>query len=111
MSRDGDSRWIVQYEALLCGLNSKGQVMTWKLTPGVSFSDVEVIEEKTSLTGKNPQCILHRKPLLMAKKTTKCVWSAVECIQSLRARTGSPYVWLKFNCSAKKQYVIVVFAH
>ena len=41
MSRDGDSRWIVQYEALLCVLNSKGQVMTWKLTPGISFSDVE----------------------------------------------------------------------
>ena len=41
MSRDGDSRWIVQYEALLCVLNSKGQVMMWKLTPGMSFSDVE----------------------------------------------------------------------
>ena len=43
MSREGDKCWIVQYEALLCVLNSKGQVVTWKLTPGMAFSDVEEV--------------------------------------------------------------------
>ena len=43
MSREGDKRWIVQYEALLYVLNSQGQVVTWKLTPGMVFSDVEEV--------------------------------------------------------------------
>ena len=40
-SRTGDNRWITQYEALFCVLNSKGQVMTWRLTRGLSFSEIE----------------------------------------------------------------------
>ena len=31
--------------------------------------------------------------------------------QSLRARTGSPYVWSKFTCNVKVHYVTLVFAH
>ena len=41
MSRDGDNKWIVQYDALFCVLNYKGQILTWKLTQGMSFDDVE----------------------------------------------------------------------
>ena len=41
LSRDCDKKWISQYEALFCVLNGLGQVVTWKLTAGVSFDDVE----------------------------------------------------------------------
>ena len=41
--REGDKRWISQYEALFCVLNSIGQVVTWKLTNGLSFTVVEDI--------------------------------------------------------------------
>ena len=40
-SRIGDNRWITQYKALLCVLNSKGQVLCWRLTPSLSFKDVQ----------------------------------------------------------------------
>ena len=40
-SRIGDNRWITQYEALFCVLNGKGQVVTWRLTPRLSFAEVE----------------------------------------------------------------------
>ena len=43
MAREGDKRWITQYGALFCVLNSLGQVVTWKLTPGVSFNVIEDI--------------------------------------------------------------------
>ena len=32
-------------------------------------------------------------------------------VQSLRAHTGSPYVWSKFTCNVKVHYVTLVFAH
>lgn len=41
ISRDMDKRWITQYNSLFCVLNSDGQVLTWKLTPGVAFNNVE----------------------------------------------------------------------
>ena len=40
-SRIGDNHWITQYEALFCVLNSKGQVATWRLTPWLSFVEVQ----------------------------------------------------------------------
>ena len=41
LSRQYDHRWITKYSALFCVLNGNGQVMTWRLTPGVSFSNVQ----------------------------------------------------------------------
>ena len=41
LSRQYDHRWITQYSALFCVLNGNGQVVTWRLTLGVSFSDVQ----------------------------------------------------------------------
>lgn len=43
MARDGDQRWITQYGSLFCVLNSSGEVVTWKLTSGVSFDVVKDI--------------------------------------------------------------------
>ena len=40
-SRIGDNRWVTQHEALFCVLNGRGEVLTWRLTPGLSFSEVE----------------------------------------------------------------------
>lgn len=41
MAREFDSRWITQYGALFCITNGKGQVVTWKLTKDLTFSNVE----------------------------------------------------------------------
>lgn len=41
LNKQHDHRWITQYSALFYVLNGNGQVMTWHLTPGVSFSDVQ----------------------------------------------------------------------
>ena len=41
MARDGDKRWITQYGALFCVLNSLGQVVTWKLASGVAFDSIQ----------------------------------------------------------------------
>ena len=43
MAREGDKRWITQYGALFAVLNSLGQVVTWKLATGVSFSVIQDI--------------------------------------------------------------------
>ena len=53
-SRVGDNRWITQYEALLCVLNSKGQVVTWRLTQGLSFDEIkaDLISLKKRLNSK-----------------------------------------------------------
>ena len=40
-SQIGDNRWIMQYEALFCVLNSKGQMATWRLTPRLSFGEIQ----------------------------------------------------------------------
>ena len=42
LSRDFDQRWVTQYGALFCVLNNLGQVVTWRLTSSVSFSNTEV---------------------------------------------------------------------
>lgn len=49
-SRTGDNRWITQYEALFCVLNAQGQVLTWRLTPRLSFAEVE--SDLTALKGR-----------------------------------------------------------
>lgn len=41
MTREGDKRWITQYGALFCVLNSYGQVVTWKLATGVAFNVIK----------------------------------------------------------------------
>lgn len=41
LSREFDHRWITQYNSLFCVTNENGQVMTWKLTKSVAFSDIE----------------------------------------------------------------------
>ena len=55
-SRTGDNRWITQYETLFCVLNSKGQVVTWRLTPRLTFSEVEfdliALKNRFDLHGK-----------------------------------------------------------
>ena len=40
-SQIGDNRWIMQYEALFCVLNSKGQMATWRLTPRLLFGKIQ----------------------------------------------------------------------
>lgn len=40
-SRSGDNHWITQYEGLFCVLNVRGQVLTWRLTPRLSFVEIE----------------------------------------------------------------------
>lgn len=56
MAREGDKRWITQYGALFCVLNSLGQVVTWKLTSGVAFDVIEDIlislQERLKVQGK-----------------------------------------------------------
>lgn len=41
--RTEDNKWIQQYTALFCVLNSEGQVMTWKFTESVKFNQCEDI--------------------------------------------------------------------
>lgn len=41
--RAEDNKWVQQFTALFCVLNSEGQVMTWKFTPSVKFSHCEDI--------------------------------------------------------------------
>lgn len=41
MSREFDHRWITQYNSLFCVTNELGQVITWKLTKSVAFSNIE----------------------------------------------------------------------
>lgn len=41
LSREFDQRWITQFNSLFCVTNEMGQVMTWKLTNGVAFSNIE----------------------------------------------------------------------
>lgn len=57
LSRDYNHRWITQYSALFCVLNSYGQVVTWQLTSSLSFSTVEVVMQNLNrrlhVQGKN----------------------------------------------------------
>ena len=39
--RQADSKWINQFKGLFCVLNSCGQVLTWRLTSSLAFSNVE----------------------------------------------------------------------
>ena len=41
MSRYFDCRWITQFSALFCVMNGDGQVVTWKLTKNLTFSNIE----------------------------------------------------------------------
>ena len=55
ISRDGDKRWIIQYKALFCVLDI-GQVVTWKLTPGLAFDNVKdtlvALKQRLTTQGK-----------------------------------------------------------
>lgn len=63
--RIGDNRWITQYEALFCVLNAKGQVLTWRLTPRLSFAEIEgdlvALKRLTPLTRRELERVLHRE--------------------------------------------------
>ena len=48
-SRDFDSRWIAQYRALFCVLNHLGQVVTWRLTPALTF---DIRQQMTALRSR-----------------------------------------------------------
>lgn len=73
MARDGDQRWITQYGSLFCVLNSSGQVVTWKLTSGVSFGVVKdilfALKERLESQNRKPSefyvdnCCVWRKKL------------------------------------------------
>lgn len=39
--REVDGKWIEQYNGLFCVLNSVGEILTWKLTKGLSFLSIE----------------------------------------------------------------------
>ena len=57
MSRNLDHRWITQFSALFCVLNGNGQVVTWKLTKNMTFTNVEdqllSLKERLQMQGKN----------------------------------------------------------
>ena len=54
--RNFDCRWITQFSALFCVLNGHGQVVTWKLTKNMTFSNIEdnliLLRDRLSMQGK-----------------------------------------------------------
>ena len=62
-SRIGDNCWITQYDTLFCVLNGKGQVATWRLTPRLSFAEVQddliALKDRLLSQGKVLKRVLH----------------------------------------------------
>lgn len=56
MSRNFDHRWITQFSALFCVMNGEGQVITWRLTRSLAFSNIEgqleSLRERFNVQGK-----------------------------------------------------------
>ena len=42
-----DGKWIPQYDSLFLVMNEHGKIVTWQLTMGTSFSQIEVLSERT----------------------------------------------------------------
>ena len=57
MFRNLDHWWITQFNALFCVLNGNGQVVMWKLTKNMTFTNVEdqllSLKERLQMQGKN----------------------------------------------------------
>ena len=43
--RQGDSKWVNQFKGMFCVINAAGQIVTWKMTKGLSMEHVEDIIE------------------------------------------------------------------
>ena len=64
-----DKRWITQYNSLFCVLNHIGQVVTWRLTPSVSFDTI-----KDTLTALKDRFAVQGKPVKEFYIDNCCSW-------------------------------------
>ena len=72
-----DGVWVPQYDSLFIVLNKNGQVLTWQLTKGTAFSQIEILLRDLKERASDLTCVYIDECCKLRRKITSILGSGV----------------------------------